>query len=115
MKSETTNPNLRNLIISLKKAEKDIWTRIASDLERSRRQRRTVNLARINLYCAAKEIALVPGKVLGDGDITKKLTVAALNFSGEAKLKIEKAGGKAITITELLQTNPDAKGVRIIG
>ncbi|MDD5182219.1 MAG: 50S ribosomal protein L18e [Candidatus Nanoarchaeia archaeon] len=115
MKSETTNPNLKNLIISLKKAQKDVWTRIASDLAKPRRQRRTVNLSRINRYCAAKEIALVPGKVLGDGELTKKLTVAALNFSDDAKLKIEKAGGKTITITELLKTNPDAKGVRILG
>lgn len=34
-------------------------------------------------------------KVLGNGDITKKLTVKATAFSGSAKEKIEKAGGKA--------------------
>lgn len=34
-------------------------------------------------------------KVLGNGDITKNLTVKAAAFSGSAKEKIEKAGGKA--------------------
>ena len=34
-------------------------------------------------------------KVLGNGEITKKLTVKAAAFSGSAKEKIEAAGGKA--------------------
>ena len=34
-------------------------------------------------------------KVLGDGELTKKLTVKAAKFTGAAKDKIEKAGGKA--------------------
>ncbi|UCC91592.1 MAG: uL15 family ribosomal protein [Candidatus Aenigmatarchaeota archaeon] len=35
-------------------------------------------------------------KVLGSGDITKKLVVKAGSFSRQAKEKIEKAGGKAV-------------------
>ncbi len=34
-------------------------------------------------------------KVLSNGELTKKLTVKAAAFSGSAKEKIEKAGGKA--------------------
>lgn len=34
-------------------------------------------------------------KVLGSGELTKKLTVVAAVFSGTAKEKIEAAGGKA--------------------
>ena len=34
-------------------------------------------------------------KVLGDGELTKKLAVSAHRFSASAKEKIEKAGGKA--------------------
>ena len=34
-------------------------------------------------------------KVLGNGELTKKLTVKAAAFSGSAKEKIEKAGGEA--------------------
>lgn len=37
-------------------------------------------------------------KVLGRGDITKKLTVKAAKFSASAKEKIEAAGGKAEVI-----------------
>ena len=37
-------------------------------------------------------------KILGDGEITKKLTVKANRFSASAKEKIEAAGGKAEVI-----------------
>jgi len=35
-------------------------------------------------------------KVLGDGEVTRALKVTAAKFSGSAKEKIEKAGGKAV-------------------
>jgi len=37
-------------------------------------------------------------RVLGEGDVTKKLTVHAHHFSASAKEKIEKAGGQAVLI-----------------
>lgn len=37
-------------------------------------------------------------KLLGDGELTKKLKVSAHRFSATAKEKIEKAGGEAIVI-----------------
>jgi len=40
--------------------------------------------------------AKLPVKVLGTGDLTKKLTVNAAKFSASAKTKIEKAGGSAV-------------------
>ena len=42
------------------------------------------------------EINLKDYKVLGDGEITKALTIKAKGFTKSAKEKIEKAGGKII-------------------
>ena len=39
-------------------------------------------------------------KILGDGELTKKITVKAAKFSGSAKEKIEKAGGVAEVIAK---------------
>lgn len=39
-------------------------------------------------------------KILGDGELTKKLTVSAHAFSASAKAKIEKAGGTAELIVK---------------
>lgn len=115
MKRQKTNKNLKKLISDLKKQKKDIWKRTASDLEKPRRIRRLVNLSRINRYTKEGEIALVPGKVLGDGIIEKKIDIAAFIFSDSAKEKIKAAGGSALSISELFKKNPDAKGVRLIG
>lgn len=48
---------------------------------------------------ALREIGLVKGpirkvKILGDGELSKKLTVVADAFSASARAKIEKAGGQ---------------------
>jgi len=113
-----TNLYLKNLILELKRlsSQKNIklWKRIAKDLSKSTRQRREVNIYKINKYCRDNEIAIVPGKVLSMGELDKKLTIAAWNFSSKAKEKINKKG-KAISIQELMKTNPEGKKVRIIG
>jgi large subunit ribosomal protein L15 len=44
-------------------------------------------------------------KVLGDGELTKKLTITADRFSKSAVAKIEKAGGKVVTVAP-----PSARG-----
>lgn len=110
-----SNIQLSRLIVMLRKKNKDIWSRVANDLEKSTRSRREVNLSRIERNAAAGEILVVPGKVLADGRIDKKIEIAAFRFSAGAKQKIEKAGGKTMTIEQLVSKNPEAKGVRIIG
>ena len=39
-----------------------------------------------------------PVKILGNGDISKKVTISASAFSNSAKNKIEKAGGEIILL-----------------
>src|SRR3989338_7682619 len=112
-----TNPILKKLIQELRmlsyKEKAPLWKRIANDLEKSARQRRNVNIYKIDRHIGEKETALIPGKVLSEGELTKKVTVAAYQFSAQAKAKINKAG-KAITLQELMKTNPKGKNVRII-
>jgi large subunit ribosomal protein L18e len=91
------------------------WKAVAEDLNRPRRGRLEVNLTRIGKHSKAKETVVVPGVVLGSGEIKKGLTIAALKFSGKAEEKIEKAGGKCLSIEELYEKNPKGKGIRIMG
>ena len=112
------NQQIMELVGSLKKLsiENDVklWKRIALDLEKPSRDRREVNIYKLDKYCKDNETVIVPGKVLGMGDLNKKLNVAAYNFSSQAYEKI-KQKGKALSIPELMKENPKAKGVRIIG
>ncbi len=112
-----TNFQLQQLLLELenRSLESKFWKRVLTDIKKPARQRRTVNLYKIDQYAQAGETVLVPGKVLSLGEITKKIDVAAVNFSEEAKRKIEQAQGKAFTIQELIQHNPQGKNVRILG
>jgi large subunit ribosomal protein L18e len=112
-----TNYQLKVLIEELepKAQQSRFWKRIVKDLKKPSRQRRIVNLYKINKYAREGETIIVPGKVLSVGEIDKKIDVAAINFSLDAKNKIESAKGKVMTIRELLQNNPEGKKVRIMG
>jgi len=114
-----TNPVLITLIQDLKKhsSENDapIWKDIAVRLEKPSKNWAEVNLDRISKYTGEKEIALIPGKVLSTGDLTKKVSIAAWSFSEKSEEKIKKAGGKTMTINELMKSNPKGKDIRILG
>lgn len=113
-----TNPILRHLIRSLRKAGRSrktkIWKVVAEKLESPRRMRPEVTLGQINRHSSDGEIVLVPGKVLASGTLTHPVTVAAFKFSRPAMKKIASAGGKTITISKLLGENPNGKNVRLM-
>jgi len=111
-----TNLQLKNLISELsKKRDSKIWKRVANDLKKPTRQRRIVNLYKINKFARDGETIIVPGKVLSIGELDKKVEVAAYQFSDSAKEKIEKKQGTVLSISELLEKNPNGKKVRILG
>ena len=113
-----TNPLLRALIEKLKEVSRKnkapIWKDVAMKLSKPTRQRVEVNLKRINRYAKDGETIVVPGVVLSDGILEKKVVIAAWKFSSKARKKIEEAGGKAITIEELIKLNPKGSNVRIM-
>ena len=114
-----TNPMLITLIHELKKQANEndapIWKDIALRLEKPSRNWPEVNLDRISKYTGDKETALIPGKVLSTGNLSKKVTIAAWSFSEKSQEKIKKAGGNYMSIEELLKSNPKGKDIRILG
>ena len=87
-----TNEKLRETIVLLDKASKkyksEMFKSVAKELARPTRIRRKVNVYQINKHLRDGETAIVPGKVLSTGDLTKKVTVAAWDFSDKAREKI---------------------------
>lgn len=118
-KRRTTNPSLIALLRLLRNASNQykvrIWRAVAEDLSKTRNRRITVNVSRINRYTHKGDVVIVPGKVLGVGALGHPVTVAALAFSKQAREKILTAGGKCISIQELIKFNPTGSGVKIIG
>jgi len=118
-KVRKTNPMLISLIQELKKKsfENDtlIWKDIASRLEKPSRNWPEVNLNRIDKYIKENEIALIPGNVLSSGNLTKKISIAAWSFSKKSLEKIKEAGGKPMSINDLMNSNPKGENIRILG
>lgn len=113
MKRGTTNPELKKLVIELKNTKKEIWKRVAEKLEKPARNKKGVNLWKINKYTKEGETVVVPGKVLSIGDLEHSVNIAAYDFSDRAKEKI-KTKGKAMTISELVKENPKGSKVKIM-
>ncbi len=114
-KTKTTNQVLFDTIRDLKKYS-DVsgvgtWKAVAKTLAGSASHRAQINLSKISKYTKGGETVIVPGKVLGEGILSKKVTVVAFNASATAIKSIEAAGGKYVTIKEYLSKNPKDKPV----
>jgi large subunit ribosomal protein L18e len=113
-----TNPLLKELIENLKKKSIETGSNFLEDisekLNKSRRQRVEVNLAHIERNTEKNETVIVPGVVMGYGELSKPVTISAWRFSKPAKVKIEKTKGKVITIEELVEKNPRGTNVKIL-
>lgn len=112
-----TNPRTVSLILTLKdKANIDsapIWKDVAKRLEMPTRDYAAVNISKINRHTAENDVLLIPGKVLGAGLLDHPVTVAAFTFSESAAEKITGAGGKCLSLEEIMEANPKGSGIRI--
>ena len=103
----------RKLIRELWKTKRRIWKKVSKKLSGPRRERIEANLYRINKKTKENDVIVVPGKVLGIGEIDHKLTIACLDCSKTARKKIETSGSKLLSIEELLEQNPDGRDVKV--
>lgn len=114
-----TNTELKSMIIDLYKLSSEskvnAWRAVADELIKPTRNKRIVNLFKLNMYTKDGDVIVVPGKVLGTGDINHKVTVAAFSFSQSAIQKIKDAKGNVMSIHELVQKHPKAKDVKVFG
>lgn len=110
--SKKTNKDLVRTIICAKKKAK--WLEVAMILSGPRVKKVAVNLTKINEEAEDGEVVIVPGKVLSEGDLDKKIKIAALSFSEKAKEKILNSKGEILSIFDEIKSNPEAKKVRII-
>jgi len=117
-KMKKTNPNLMELINGLKEKARDneapIWRDVARRLEGPSRNWAEVNVSKVSRYAEDNDTIVIPGKLLGAGEIDKKVTIAVYSASRKAVNKVESAGGKVIGVLELAGTNPKGSGVRIM-
>ena len=92
-----------------------IWSKIAKFALKPSSARRSVNLYKINKVTQENDVVVVPGKILGTGNISHKVTLCSFSISNSAAQKVIDSGGKVIKFSEMIEKFPTGKGVKIIG
>ncbi len=97
------------------KNDAPIWLKLAKLALKKSASKRVVNLTQINDVTKEGEVIVVPGKVLGTGNLAHKITISSFSISNSAAKKIIESGGNIIAFKEMIEKFPTGKGVRIIG
>jgi|SRR3989304_5680069 len=107
-----TNKELVDTIVAAKKRTE--WIKIAGILSSSRRDSLDLNLGEIDAKVQEGDTVLIPGKVLSQGEIKKKIKVIAYKFSEKAKEKLSKDKVQMSSIIDEIKKNPEAKGFKVL-
>ena len=114
-----TNQIVIRMASDLKKAstknDAPIWGKLAEYALKPSIARRDINLNRIDQLTKENDVVVFPGKVLGTGNISHKITLYSFSISNSAANKIIENGGKLISHSKLIEENPTGKGVVLLG
>ncbi|MBM3895388.1 MAG: 50S ribosomal protein L18e [Thaumarchaeota archaeon] len=114
-----TNPIVLHMARDLKHAstknDAPIWSKLAELALKPSSVRRSINVNKINEFTKDGDVIFHPGKVLGMGTISHKITVSSFSISNAAAKKITEAGGKIMNYKEIIEKFPTGKGVKILG
>ena len=114
-----TNQVIQQMAKNLKKAstknEAPIWAKMAEYAKKPSVARRTINVKKIDALTKADDVIVFPGKVLGTGNISHKITLCSFSISNAAASKILDAGGKVINFDKMIKEFPTGKGVTLLG
>jgi large subunit ribosomal protein L18e len=106
---------VKTLHVASKKNNAPIWQRLADLALKPTRAKRTINLGQLDKFVLDNDIVIVPGKVLGTGSLSHKITLCSFSISTTGAKKIIESGGKILDISQIIKNHPTGKGVKIIG
>lgn len=106
------NPSVVNTVLTAKKNE--AWFKVAQIISGPRSNHKSLNLKDIENVTTEGDTVVVAGKVLGSGEISKKVRVCAMSFSKTAEEKLKAVKGEHVTILEEIKKNPKAEGVKLL-
>jgi len=108
-KKKKTNSKL---VETIELAKKNNLLDLAKKLSGPSRLQKKINLRDLDKINESK--LLVVGKVLGTGNIDRKISISALGFSSSAIEKLKKSRSEIKTIKQEIEGNKKLEGVRII-
>jgi large subunit ribosomal protein L18e len=107
MKTTNEKSSVKEWIDTLSGASKGehypkLWKRVQRLVDVPSRRRPKVNLSKIENNTKEGDNVIVPGKVLSDGEITHKVTIAAIEFSQPTLKTLEKSGCKVVKLKDMI-------------
>lgn len=103
------------LRMASKRTKAPLWKDVERKLLNSRSNRREVNVDKLSKFTKEGDVIIVPGKILGSGNLGHSVIVYAYSISKLASRKINEAGGQILALTDLIEKYPHGSGVKIIG
>jgi large subunit ribosomal protein L18e len=100
---------------AFKKTKAPIWKDIERRLLKTKSNRREVNVDKLSKYTKEGDVVIVPGKILGSGNLGHTVIVYSYSISKLAAKKIIEAGGQILELPEFTRRYPHGSGVKIIG
>lgn len=114
-----SNQIVKQMARDLKKAstknDAPIWSKLAEMALKPSSARRTINVNKINDLTKDNDVVVFPGKVLGTGVISHKITLSSFSISNSAATKILESGGKILNFENMIEQFPTGKGVTMLG
>ena len=105
----------KELLGASKKNNAPIWLKLSKLALKPSRSRRVINLGQLDKFVNDNDVVVVPGKVLGTGNISHKITLCSFSISTTGAKKVTQSGGKLVDFTHLIKNHPTGKGMKIIG
>lgn len=112
-KADPSNPVLVDLIEELGSSDAGVYREAAEFLGKVNRDRAEVNLSDLDRNTEEGDTVIVPGKLLGSGNLDHELEVAAFKASRSAKQAANEAGS-FMHIEDLVEERPNGEEVGIV-
>lgn len=114
-----TNQTVLVMSREFRKASKNndapIWSRLSQQALKPTVARKVINLHKINKLTKDNDVVVFPGKVLGTGILSHKITLCSFAMSSTAKHKILDSGGKILDYKDMIKEFPTGRGVTLLG
>lgn len=107
-----TNPSVIEAVNVAKKQA--AWLPVAKILSGPLQNYFTFNLSEIDKHAKEGDTIVILGKVLGSGDLSKKVRICALSISSSAKDKLKKTKSEFVTLADEIKKNPKAEGIKLL-
>ena len=109
-----SDSNLAEAISLALKTKSKTWHSLAAVLSSSTRKFSSVNLDKIEKATKVGDTVIILGKVLSQGDVTKKIKIVALKISEKALEKLKKTKSEFVSLKQEIQQNKTGAGLKVL-